>query len=205
METYIKSLLGEDVTEEHLMNFRKIITYLVRTKSDEVKLVDGKVPLKSNLFLMLVGKASTGKSAFVEILKHYFSHCYNALPTVFDLKNISCLDTKSHIYLRLVEGTDISLHAFDYVENKQRYDPTKLPLKRFITTIDELPWTESAKEWQFTTPVKFVQNFKPDDKFVENFIKANTRESFREYFNVPVSVEEIDGLSEYFRKNGLKK
>ena len=209
MDAYIKSLLGE-VSEEYLTNFRKVIKFLVWADSNNTALVDWMVPLKHNLVIYIWGPASTGKSTFVKILRHYCPNCVQHGNLIESMKKdmrecftenyISCNDQKFLFKMLTTERSGETIMQSGLV-----LDPKELPLKKFITVHNHLPATSEYQE--MIVPICFENKFESgngqDPNFIEKFTTKITKEEFHEYFDILVDSTEIDGLKEYFQKQNV--
>lgn len=204
MDAYIRSLFDASVSEEYILNFRKIITYLVRANSKNITLNEkGEVPLFSYLSIVIYGGLDSGKHFFVYLLQKYFKNYYlldeiiDRLEDMLDKKEkfdgTYIVDTGGKIF-KTINNTSIDLKI-------EVYDPKVLSLKKMITVINEEDFSTIKEEHKRRiVPIHFPNTFKylPIEDVSKSF--KFTPKEFRDYFNVPVDIDELQELRRYFQK-----
>lgn len=191
MDSYIRRLFKSDISEEYLLNFRKLISFLLRANSKNITLRDGTVPLNKNLLICIYGKGSSGKSFFLNfIMKHFPNHIQCGL-----IKMIMDQPVKNNLSFEDKYIVDRSGSIFEgNLPGFLVYNPDKLPLKKILCVIDG---DELNKFKKYITPIYFPNTFEYDENFHEETDRIDPNE-VQNYFDVPVEIEELEELQNFF-------
>lgn len=195
MDSYIRNLFSTSVSEEYLLNFRKLISFLVRVNSEDITLDhDGMVPLAKNLVICIYGEVSSGKSSFLDfIIKHFPNRIeYNLfkMSTKPYINNILPLEDK---YMTDSLGILFNDNLFHFL----MYNPEELPLKKVIYVINENSLDKIKNFKGDVIPIYFPNTFEYDENFHEKTDKIDPNE-VQNYFDVPVKIEELKELQNFF-------
>jgi len=180
MHTYIRDLLGRDKSDEYIMNFRKIITVLTRYNDDE---------LLKKVVVGMYGCTSSGKSVFVSRLLSCFKNFQRIYANSNEwycrdyVNNYTVIYERDHWYVNLAI---LALRMLGKIQSK-----------RILMVLDYDLSKEESK--CIPIPIRFENRFEYDSFFYKDFENQISDDTFRRYFNVQVSPEEIPSLVKYFQ------